>query len=132
MIITGIIFEIMGAFILALEAFGKKRVKNIVNRIDSFSRWSKKSMVNMFLATLVPMALVVLAIIIQSDILIGLVLPILILQLFQTFLIDDASSIVNWESRRKKVKIISPYGFLLLLAGNVIQVICVIWQMKLK
>ncbi|MGB5479979.1 MAG: hypothetical protein WBM91_02775, partial [Eudoraea sp.] len=75
LIITGIIFEIIGAFILALEAFGKKRVKNIVNRIDSFSRWSKKSMAKMLLVTLVPMALVALAIIIQSDILIGLVLP---------------------------------------------------------
>ncbi len=132
LIISGIIFEVIGAFILALEAFGKKRVKNIVKKIDNFSQWAKKRLINMLLVIFPFIGLTLIGFLFNSEVLVGLAIPFALLSIIQATIIDDARAIVDWESRPKKFKKIGPYGFILLLVGNLLQVISVIWQMAME
>ncbi len=130
LIIMGIMFEVIGALFLALESFGSNRISKMMSFVNRLSRWSKQSFVNLFIVGSPLVILLSLAIFFEIEALVGLTIPILSLVIFHSVLMDNSSQIENWLLMKTTEKRISPIGFILLLIGNVFQIISVIWQMQ--
>jgi len=127
--IMGIFFEIIGGLFLSMEAIGLERFSRIYGFIHRLSRWSKKSLLRMFVL-LTPLVFpLTLAILFNSKILIGLIIPIEFLVILITILIDHPEYNEKWIIIKTKEGKIGPIGFLLIVFGNLLQLISIIWQM---
>ena len=130
--IMGIMFEVLGALFLTIEAFGKNRVNKIFTLITKISEFSKKNFRNLILCNSPFILLIALGVIFDSEIFIGLIVPILILYHFVIFVLDNPKLIGLLFNKIIKEGKISPFGFIILLLGNLLQIISLIWQMERK
>lgn len=126
--VMGIMSEIIGAFFLTLEAFGPKWVDNTIGKFVQFSVWSKKKAIRTLVLALIVVLPFVLAS--MSKILLSLLLPISIFILLFTTIVDDAGRIKKWATVSVNTKKIGPWGFIMLLIGNLLQLISTIIQIK--
>lgn len=131
-LIMGIFFEIIGGLFLSMEAIGLKRFSSIYGFIHRLSKWSKKNILRM-LALITPFfILLTLVLFSNSRILIGLIIPILFLIFLTSFLLDHPDYNEKWIIIKTKEGKIGPLGFLLIVFGNILQLISIIWQMSIN
>ena len=128
--VMGIMFEIIGSFFLTLEAFGSNWTDIFFKKIIQFSNWTKRSLFRLLIISFIFLLPFITAILFESKILIALFLPISFLILLSSTLIDDAQNLKKWTIIIINKKKISPIGFIMLLIGNILQLIAIIIQIK--
>jgi len=126
----GIFFEILGVLFLSIEAIGLKRFTRAYNFISKLSKWSKRSFITMLVLNLPPFIFIIIGYVFKRELIIGLMIPILILNGIISFLLDHPDIYERWILIKTKEGKIGPFGFLLLLVGYVLQLVSIIWQMS--
>ena len=127
--IMGIVFEIIGGLFLSMEAIGLKRFTNFYRVIHKVSQWSKSSFLRMLLLISPLFILLMVGVFYNSRIIIGLMIPLNLLILTLSALIDNPEWYEKWIIIKTKEGKISPIGFLVIVLGNILQLISIIWQM---
>ena len=128
--IMGIICEIIGSFFLTLEAFGFKWIEKPLKNFVHFANKSRKSLGVILVLGFVLIIPFILASIFKSSILGSLLFPASIFILVFTTLVDESHNLEKWTIVSINNKKIGPIGFIMLLVGNLMQLISVIVQIK--
>ena len=128
--VTGIMFEIFGTFILTLEAYGSKWLEKPIKKFVQFSNWTGSSFLASVVISLITISPFIAAGLLGNKTSQTLLLPALILGLIIPTVFDDAEKLEKWASITFNNKKIGPKGFLLLLIGNILQLISTIIQIK--
>jgi multisubunit Na+/H+ antiporter MnhG subunit len=126
---VGIVFEIFGALFLSMEAIGIERFSKFYKYVYRISLWTKKSHLRTLILFLPFTILMILALILRSKILFGLMIPITNIPMLLSMLIDKPDWYEKWIINKTNGGKISPIGFLLIVFGNVLQLISIFWQM---
>ena len=126
----GIMFEIIGSFILTLEAFGSKWIEKPIKLFIKFSDWTGKRFWASMLVSVIFLVPIIAGIFFGNKTCAALFIPILIFYLIFATLFDEAEKIEKWTSLSFNNKKIGPIGFILLLIGNGLQLISTIIQIK--
>ena len=129
--IMGILFEILGSLFLSMEAIGLDRFTKIFNGIKRISIWSKKSIWRISLLIIPFFVVITYGIFSQSRLIVGLTIPILLTLCLISSVLDLPNYYEKWIWIKTKNGGIGPIGFILILTGNLLQLINVIWQMSL-
>jgi len=130
--IMGIAFEIIGGLFLSMEAIGLNRFTKAYNIIYVISNWSKKNMLRVFLVTSRLFILLTVAIFSSFKVISGLIVPIMFLIILTTLLFDHPDWYENWIIFKTKKGQISAIGFLIIVFGNILQFVSLIWQMSIN
>ncbi len=125
----GILFEIIGALFLSMEAIGLKRFSRFYQFVYRVSKWAKKSYFRMLILFSPFFTLMALALTLRSKIIFGLIIPITQIPMLISILIDHPDWYEKWIINKTNGGKISPIGFLLIVFGNVLQLISILWQM---
>jgi uncharacterized membrane protein YgdD (TMEM256/DUF423 family) len=128
--VMSVLFQIIGSFFLALEAFGAVWLDKFFNRFLTFSNWARKSLIRLLPITIAMMTPFFIAIKTQNKILISLLLPIGIFILLFSSLMDEARNLRYLTNVMINKKKITPIGFIMLLIGYILQLITTIIQMS--
>lgn len=123
-------FQIIGSFILTLEAFGPIWRDNFFNKFLAFSNWARKNIVRGLIISLLMVAPFVVAAETQNKILLSVLLPIGIFVLLFSTLLDTAGSLKKLTDSMINNKKITPIGFIMLLIGYLVQFVAAIKQMN--
>lgn len=129
LVLTGILFEVFGALFLSLESFGINLIQNIFKLFKKYSNWVTSKLMRM----LITMPLILLAILFlytSNRIFFALFIPVIIFTVIESLIVDHTESVEKWIINATLNKKISPIGFVLLLIGNLLQVINYILNMN--
>jgi len=127
----GLLIEVFGVIFISLEAIGLKRFQRIFSLIYDASSWSKKSLKRLFLITAPLLTLIMIGVLADIKILTALAIPILILSQGISVLIDHPEWVEKWVLIKTKEGKIGPIGLIIILIGNLLQLISLIWQMSM-
>ena len=133
LIIIGIMFEIMAAFFL-ISAFYRNRIFQTFIRVSIWSKKKAGNMIIVLIPALIPLIYFVYAEIsgIKLNTTVGLSIPIIIALVGYVSILDDSEKFKSLISRKDDKRQIGTYGFMMLLVGNIFQIIGVIWQANLS
>jgi len=131
LIFMGLILEIFGALFLSMEAIGIQRFTRTYKYIYKISSWSKKNLFRLSLLSAPPFLLILIGFLFRIELLVGLSIPLLFLSSLTSILIDFPHLNEKWIIIKTKEGKIGPIGFLIIVLGNILQLISVVWQMSL-
>lgn len=130
--ILGIEFEIIGGLFLSMEAIGLKRFTKAYSIIYRISRWSKKNILRTLLVISPLFILLTVAIFSNVKVISELMLPLVFLIILTTLLLDHPDWYEKWIIFKTKNGQISATGFLIIVFGNILQLVSLIWQMSIN
>ena len=128
----GIFFEILGVLFLSIEAIGIRQFTRSYNFLSKLSKWSKRSFIRMLVLNIPPFIFIIIGYVFKRELLIGLMIPIFILNGIISFLLDHPDIYEKWILIKTNEGKIGPFGFLLILLGYVMQLVSIVWQMSLN
>ena len=129
LIVMGIMFEVIGALFLSVESFGAKRVIKYLNSYKKFVLWSKGNFGRFLLISIAPLLPIMYLTYRNESKLLAFTIPMLVAALLVAVMLDNSSQISNFfEKGLRKKRTLSPVGFVLLLVGNLVQVVSVVLQ----
>lgn len=128
--VMGIMFEIVGSFILTLEAFGAKWIEKPIKLFNKFSDWTGKRLWASMIISVILFLPIVIGVFFGNKTCAALFIPFLTVAIIFATLFDEADKIEKWASLSFNNKKIGPIGFILLLIGNGLQLISTIIQIK--
>lgn len=126
--VMGIMLDLIGSFILTLEAFGLLWTSNFLQKLIKFSKWVKVSLRRLTIVVLLLSSPFLIQFFFESKILNSLYLPIVFLISLAIILIDHPEQINNWTFSKFNNRQLTPFGFLLILLGSIFQLIGTIMQ----
>jgi hypothetical protein len=128
--VTGMIFEILGSFLLAFESFGPTVTNRFLKRIVNFSKWIRSNFLRLTIFCLILLSPMISQIFYVNKVVITLLLPIEILILLTVLLTDHAKAVETTTMHIVGAKKITPIGFIMLLIGNLFLLYSIIVQIK--
>jgi hypothetical protein len=128
--VMGIMFEIIGSFFLTLEAFGFKWIEKSLHYFVTFANWTRKSLLRTFIVVIILLFPFLSGMIFKSKVIVSLLLPMSVFILLFITLFDESKNLKQWTIIVINKKKIGPIGFIMLLIGNILQLISVIIQIK--
>ncbi|WP_290861687.1 hypothetical protein [Flavobacterium sp.] len=126
--VMGIMFEIIGSFILTIEAFGSKWMEKPLKKFIQFSNWTGKSFIASISIVIIVLIPFTAAAFFGNKTCGALLLPFMIFVLLFTQIFDEPEKFEKWTLLSYNNKKIGPFGFILLLIGNGLQLISTIIQ----
>ncbi|HBH49567.1 MAG TPA: hypothetical protein DDX98_13050 [Bacteroidales bacterium] len=120
--IFGIVIEVIGAGYLSIEAFGRDNLTNLELKFSRFSKWIKGSRGLLVSIILIILSIPTIGMFLGNKTMIGLTIPVCFFLAAFGILLDYPFSVNKLQGNTK----IGPKGFLLLLIGNILQLIKII------
>ena len=119
----GIMFEIIGSFVLNLEAFGSKWIEKPMKLFIKFSDWTGKRLYATIALQIILFTPIIAGIFFGNKTCTALFIPILFFNLLFIIIFDEPKRFEKWSTLKFNDKKIGPIGFILILIGNGLQLI---------
>lgn len=130
LMIIGLFFEIFGALFLSMESIGIQSFTNFYKFIYKMSKWAKESIYRMLVLSSPFIILIAIGIFMNDKTLLSLMIPISIISMLFSTIIDHPWFIENYIVNKTQDKKIGPIGFFIMIIGFLFQLTSVIWQMS--
>jgi hypothetical protein len=127
--IIGLLFEILGAFLVSMESIGIEWFKKTYKVIYNYSTWSKKSLTRMILLIIPVFIPITFGIIFNSTPLLTIGIILILISGVFSLLVDHPDYYENIVIKRTNEHRIGPLGFIIMIIGFFLQLISVCWQM---
>lgn len=130
LVLAGILLEIVGSFFLASEALGSNVILKIFSVLNKYSNWTSDKLYRILLLSVVPFfGFLIYGFFYRTKLVTAITFPLIILYLLNMIVMDNNENVKNWFQITTKNKKISAIGFILLLFGNICQIISFIFKL---